>query len=1128
MKQVFSGLVILVVVLQATWSATWTAAADATPPVTLCEPWRAEYAGEDATGEHVIGLWQFNDSGAEIVDASGHGHNGRLENATIAADGRFGGCLESFPGWPVEDKRHRAIVPSHSALSPRGPFTIEMWICAKEQLDEQYPEAFLLDKKYVAHDDYQLVLGRSDGGGNRALRAVLGFGADSETYAALPARFEPGRWRHVAFTYDGAGTGRFYLDGSSWGGGESPSRKSISPGGHPLSIGDRVGSYFHGFPGFIDQVRISAGVREFRRLRLEQVSDRRVFVRGEPDARLDLAVTSLQREPLASVTMNVALTGVAEQKFVLRDVAPGQRQTVEYAFDTSLQPDEYQLVARLALPRASEAADESDETLEERLAVRLMPRRPPHQFPVLMWGIYGNVESEAERLQQVGFTHVLGLGADYSRIWDAKGPVQAADDKTVANAKRTLDAALSRDLTVVASLAPAAAMRDRVELQRVGRDGKPYPKGDDVCGLLPVLQDYCFRVGQSVAQTYGRFPAFGGALLHTEVRDHAQLCFHPEDVEAFRKASGIDIPPQAMNRWGVSYTTLPDFPASRVIPDDYPLLTYYRWYWQSGDGWNLLNSRLHDGLATMKRPDFWTFHDPAVRVARVSGSGGNVDVLSQWTYSYPDPIRIGVATDELLATAALAGRPQGVMKMTQIIWYRNQTAPPASKAKPAPSYRAPWEIEQPDAPFITIAPMHLREAFWTKMARPIRGIMYHGWQSLVPCEGSGGYRYTNPQTQHELARLIRQVVRPLGPTLLQVPGSRSDVAFLESFASEMFARRGTYGWSGGWIGDCYQMLMYAHLQPDIVLDETIAERGLDGYRVLVMPDCDVLTETVAGRIKAFQAGGGLVVGDERTCPAIKPDIILPVYARTGRAVDDKQALQAHAAQLRAELDAHYQRVADTSEPDVIPYVRRLGTTDYLFLINDRREYGQYVGQHGLVMENGLPARADIAVRREGGAVYDLVDNRAIAAQTADGRLRFPVELGPCDGRLFMICPQPIAGVRVETPEQIALGQQARCVVRVVDATEKPIEAVVPVQIEIRDPSGRVAEFSGAYGAANGQVELSLDIAANAPFGVWQVTAREGASGRSAVGYFRVPAPTPWPPSADPIPSELAKPEQPKG
>jgi hypothetical protein len=56
--------------------------------------------------------------------------------------------------------------------------------------------------------------------------------------------------------------------------------------------------------------------------------------------------------------------------------------------------------------------------------------------------------------------------------------------------------------------------------------------------------------------------------------------------------------------------------------------------------------------------------------------------------------------------------------------------------------------------------MHLREAFWTKMARPIQGIMYHGIGSLLPDVTHGSYRYTHPETRYELKRLVDTVVRP--------------------------------------------------------------------------------------------------------------------------------------------------------------------------------------------------------------------------------------------------------------------------------------------------------------------------------------------------------------------------------
>lgn len=1085
----------------------------------LCDPWDAEYTGDDATGKQTIALWQFT-ADAEGADASGHGHAATLQGARIHPEGRFGSCLECSPGWPVEDKRHAAIVPAHPALSPKGAFTIELWINPKPGMKDDYAP-FLVDKKYVAHDDYQLTLGTADRNGSRVLSACLGFGIDSSTWYSRPVKFEPGKWRHVAFTYDGQGTGSFFLDGLPWGSQRIPGRKGISPGSHPLSIGDRIGSYYHGFPGLIDQVRICEGVREFRRVKFERISDRACFVRGEPEAAVRFRVTNLQRTPLAEALATISLGAVSPKDTKIASLAPGESLEIDYSVPTDLRPDAYRLVA--AFRSEKPVLCQSEESFD----VRLVPRRPP-RLPVVMWGGYDGQPGELARLKQIGFTHALGIAVDYMKIYEAQTPTEAARPDAVARTKQILDEALAGDLGIIAGLSPGSAMQSKPEFHRVNRQGKPYEK--DICALAPELEKYCYNVGASVAQTYGQFPAFCAAMIHTEVRDAAQPCFHAHDLEAFRKAAGIDVPPEAGARWGVDYTRLPNFPVDRVIPDNHPIYLYCRWYWKQGDGWNGLNTAVHRGLKSTGRSDLWTYHDPAVRVASVYGSGGEVDFLSQWTYSYPDPIRIAVATDELLAMVGgvPAPRQQQVMKMTQIIWYRSQTAPiPKGPAEELP-YKARWEQEQPDAPFITIAPMHLREAFWTKIARPIKGIMYHGWQSLVPCESPSGYRYTHPQTQHELARLVREVVEPLGPTLLAVPGVQSDVAFLESFASQMFARRGTYGWGGSWAGDAYHVMLYAALQPEIVYDETIVERGLDGFRVLVMPDCDVITQKMAERIKAFQAAGGLIVGDERTAPAIKPDILLKTYQRTGRAKEDKAALQALAAELRKQLDGRYARYVDSSNPEVIPYRRRHAETDYLFVVNDRREYGEYVGQHGLVMENGLPSDAVLAVARPAGFVYDLIRHRPVPARQENGKLLLDLHLGPCDGGLYMISDRPIQRVEIAGPETVDRGAKAALAIAVRDDQGHPVKAVVPLAVDIRDAEGRQAEFSGAYAAVDGKLSVTLDIAPNDPMGIWQIEARELASGSAAVHALRVLGPKDWPPAPKPLPKDAADPVQPQG
>jgi hypothetical protein len=524
------------------------------------------------------------------------------------------------------------------------------------------------------------------------------------------------------------------------------------------------------------------------------------------------------------------------------------------------------------------------------------------------------------------------------------------------------------------------------------------------------------------------------------------------------------------------------------------------WFWKRGDGWNGLNTQLHRGLKQQAtRNDFWTFHDPAVRVPSIGGSGGEADVLSHWTYSYPDPVRIGLCTDELFEMARVNGHGQDVMKMTQLIWYRSQTAP---KQTSPVATSSPWVDQDPDADYITIAPMHLREAFWWKIARPITGIMYHGWQSLVETDSPGAYRYTNPNTQHELRRLIKNVVEPLGPTLLQIPDAESDVAFLESFTSQMFARRGTYGWNHSWAGDMYHILMYAQLQPRVLYEESLLTGGLDGAKVLVMADCDVLTESVVRKIQAFQAEGGIVVGDAEVCPAIKLDMILPRFARSKQALEDRDRLLKAAKSLRLTLASGYQRTVDSSNPDVVTRRRRIGSTDYIFAVNDHREAGTYVGDYGLVMEDGLPSTTTVRVERGTGFVYDLVSGRELAADSSGGALLVPLRLGPCEGRILMVTDRPIRQVDVSAPKEAARGERVNIGI-VVNDGDKAIDAVIPIEVRIVDPEGAEAEFSGYYGAKGGQQAIPFDIASNDRAGVWTINVRELASGKSSACYMRV-------------------------
>ncbi len=424
-------------------------------PVQLAEPYRAVYAGDDATGDHVLALWQF-DGDEPGKDLSGNGHDAQLMGASIAEAGMFGGALECFPGWPVEDKPHRAIAKRSPALTPAGAFTVEMWINPNPEI-EGYPESFLLDNRYVDMTGMQLILAGADGRNARRLRMILGFGTDTETYTSKPFVYETGEWHHIAFTYDKAGTGRFFVDGAAMGSATVTGRGAIATGVKDLMIGDRVGSYYHGFPGLIDQVRICSGVLEFQPAGFEFPSQRKVFVRMEEGARLKFLLTNKLRTPVEGANAYFMLEGMPVTHVELPDLEPGARHEITYDLDTALRPDEYELQATIEIP-----GDTPYRSTEE-FKVTIVPRPLPHRMPVVMWG--GGL-GEIDRLKDLGFTHAIGLWADMASIWKAGEPIQAAKDDYVAGQMEAMDNALANGISAVTTLSPGSWARSKEEKAR--------------------------------------------------------------------------------------------------------------------------------------------------------------------------------------------------------------------------------------------------------------------------------------------------------------------------------------------------------------------------------------------------------------------------------------------------------------------------------------------------------------------------------------------------------------------------------------------------------------------------------------------------------------------------------------
>lgn len=1060
-------------------------------------PWKQEYKGADATGADVIALWQFN-KGAELEDSSGKGHKLTLgKNGRLEEQGRFGGGLRSLPHGGNQSINAGAYCADKDDLSPKGAFSVELWLKPDPEFFNQYL-TYLVDKKnyHYAKDieaanwDYSFYCTKEGKEpGVCRLNVSLGFKTHSAWIASPKVTLEPGVWTHLAFTYNGAGFVRIFKDG------EVVCRREfdggpVEPGSHKLTIGERSGSNYFSCPGVIDMVRICNGIVPFYtgKVKVSATNSRTAFYRFEKDRTLTVTFHNDAQDDIIGAKIKVSVGGT-EKIMDIGNISALNSSTVSIPVNTALRPGTYTVDVIVDY-----TANGKSHGVNEKLEYTIVPRDLPF-MPVILWGM-----GDIPRLKDIGFTHNMRYMSGLSEIWKAGKPTDMSETPYGEQVRQSINEHLKNGLRLCLSIAPGmwiARNLKEPKYNRTGKDGQPL-------GVLnadvahPDIQQYGFNTGATLTKTYGDFPNWDLTLIHSEVRDSTAVSWQPWNIESAEKFLGGKIPDRVEGKGGVPYSTISDFPISRIIPDNDPLLRFYTWFWKDGDGWNPLHSSVHNGLKSEhSATNRWTFFDPAVRVPPIWGSGGNVDYVSQWTYSYPDPIKVGQACDELFTMAE--GCPdQQVMKMTQVIWYRSRTAPnlPEDESK-----RVEWEKRIPDAKFISISPHHLSEALWSELARPVRGVMYHGWASLVDVDTShGSYRFTNPDTAPMLKKLIAGVVRPLGPSFLQIPDKKADVAILESFASSVFAGRGPRGWSNGWIADMHLVLQWAGLQPSILFEETINKKGLDGIKILVMPHCDVLPESVAKKVLDFQKRGGIVVADEFLCPAIMPDILIPQYNRgtkPGDPKNDKAALQQISADLSRQIEPFYKRSVWSDNSDLVLRTRSFGNYDYLFTINDKRTFGNYVGQHGLVMEEGLPNDATITIARK-GYVYDLVNHTRVRTVNAGDKMLFKAQYGPGEGRVFLISPVKLDDIDVDVKDKVDRGDKVR-----ISIDAEGFKGVLPLEVRIYDTEGREAEFSGYYAAVKGKLTIDLNIAVNDVPGKWKIVVRDLASGEVETESFRV-------------------------
>ena len=561
---------------------------------------------------------------------------------------------------------------------------------------------------------------------------------------------------------------------------------------------------------------------------------------------------------------------------------------------------------------------------------------------------------------------------------------------------------------------------------RLGRDGKPRKrkgwKSDVNCvdpaipGCLSAIARGAKAVGAACAAL--NVPNVVGYRGLEEVRVTSLPSFSEAEHAAYRVFAGVDIPEGAEGRAAPHWSTIADFPKNRLLDADYPLLKYYKWFWQQGDGWSLANDTARTAFTEgFGRPAI-SVYAPALRMPYLWGIAGRNTHLADWIYASPHPFIIHYRISEMKAAAR--GTGAAIIPSVDGVVYSQKLMPESRNPLEVPGWHTVWGKRR----FATIPADWALEAFWLMLSRQSEGFGLTAVPAVLGDEPGGNY--WAPKTNDEAADAVRSVMidvaRPLGPLLKNMPERAPVVAILASYASALFTTHGSWDWSTK-ARAFGELMVLANLDQYTLFEEEIERDGIPAsVKVILLPECEVLMKHTAEKLKEFQQRGGRLISEARHAPGIKPDATLPDFStllpttsnlkECGLSLDEKMRAKAREIKDLVGVPFH----AETSNDAILLTVRSFGSSDVVFAVNDRRQYGPYLGGWKTVLDKGAANAAEICLRRSAGAVYDLVRHAAVPFSSADGQTRIQVVYETCDGKALMVTARPLASLAVAKTE----------------------------------------------------------------------------------------------------------------
>lgn len=294
--------------------------------------------------------------------------------------------------------------------------------------------------------------------------------------------------------------------------------------------------------------------------------------------------------------------------------------------------------------------------------------------------------------------------------------------------------------------------------------------------------------------------------------------------------------------------------------------------------------------------------------------------------------------------------------------------------------------------------------------------------------------------------------------------------------------------------------------PRFVTEDDLAEGRLADLKALLIAGQTVpLPEAAQAGLERFVAGGGLVVVDGSTSITVpgarKADVAFPfrlpgkTHNMDAPLMIDGDAHQAelwhrkNAPPLLAAFGATGRAVLAPqtgADSPVSVFTIDGGEATYLVAVNDsyiKTQADWYQVRERLVPVGQLP---------QGAHLYDATEEKALGPAGP-----FDCDLSATTARVCALLPRAMGDTALAVTQQTQAGGELFVQVGFRDATGAALKAVIPFQLCLKRPDGKVHQAFWRSTDREGTFAMAIPIPANSPAGKWSIEARNQLTGQVA-------------------------------